>query len=91
MSDLEGVLGYYGSGIELGRLTRAEGLIEAARTKELILRYVPKGSTVLDVGGGVGFYADWLAHEGHVVRLIDPVPEHVEEARGAAGPEERAE
>src|SRR5206468_4812789 len=49
----------------------------------------PKGSTVLDVGGGVGFYADWLAHEGHVVRLIDPVPEHVEEARGAAGPEER--
>jgi SAM-dependent methyltransferase len=39
---------------------------------------------VLDVGGGPGVYASWLAGLGYRVRLIDPVPMHVEQAREAA-------
>ncbi len=41
---------------------------------------------MLDVGGGPGAYAAWLAEKGYDVRLVDPVRLHVEEAerRGAA-------
>src|SRR3712207_8247911 len=36
---------------------------------------------VLDVGGGEGVHAAWLAADGHDVHLVDPVPAHVEQAR----------
>jgi ubiquinone/menaquinone biosynthesis C-methylase UbiE len=35
---------------------------------------------VLDVGGGPGAYAEWLAAVGYEVRLVDPVPLHVQQA-----------
>ena len=38
---------------------------------------------MLDVGGGPGRYASWLAGEGHEVHLIDPVGLHVEQAEEA--------
>ena len=48
---------YYNRGIEAGRLFRSHGLIEFARTQELILRHLPSPPcTVLDVGGGPGAY-----------------------------------
>jgi SAM-dependent methyltransferase len=40
---------------------------------------------VLDVGGGPGRYADWLASAGYSVHLLDPAPVHVREARRRAG------
>jgi ubiquinone/menaquinone biosynthesis C-methylase UbiE len=43
----------------------------------------PPPARVLDVGGGPGPYACWLAREGYAVCLVDPVPRHVEEARSA--------
>jgi SAM-dependent methyltransferase len=86
-----GVLDFYASGVERERLTRSEGLIEAVRTQELLSRFIQPASTILDVGGGPGFYADWLARQGHRVRLIDPVPLHVEEARQLAGDPPRFE
>ncbi|MBA2476870.1 MAG: class I SAM-dependent methyltransferase [Actinobacteria bacterium] len=76
---------HYSSRPEIDRLTMRSGLLEAARTQELLLRYLPEGATVLDVGGGDGFYAEWLARRGHPVQLLDAVPLHVEEARRRAG------
>ena len=74
---------YYERGGEAGRLAGAfpSGPLELARTQELIVRYMPPGQLdVLDVGGGPGVYAEWLASQGHRVRLIDPVAHHVEQA-----------
>src|SRR4051812_20839577 len=82
---------YYAQGVEVGRLSRGAGLIEAARTQELLSRYLGPQSIVLDVGGGPGFYADWLARQGHQVLLVDPVPLHVDVARRLAGDPARFE
>jgi ubiquinone/menaquinone biosynthesis C-methylase UbiE len=35
------------------------------------------GSVVLDVGGGTGVHAAWLAADGHAVHVVDVVAEHV--------------
>lgn len=40
---------------------------------------------VLDVGGGTGVHAEWLASDGHTVHLIDPVPGHIEVAATLPG------
>lgn len=73
---------YEDKGGEPGRLLSGRGLIEAARTKELVERHLPAGLlSVLDVGGGGGYYASWLAAIGHQVVMLDPVPLHVERAR----------
>jgi ubiquinone/menaquinone biosynthesis C-methylase UbiE len=40
---------------------------------------------VLDVGGGSGVYAEWLAGRGYAVTLVDPVPLHVRQAAGRPG------
>jgi ubiquinone/menaquinone biosynthesis C-methylase UbiE len=48
------------------------------RTQELLARLLPPPpATVLDVGGGTGVHADWLAQRGYSVHVIDPVEEHV--------------
>jgi len=61
------------------------GRLEYLRTSELLARYLPPPpATILDVGGGVGVYALPLAREGYSVHLIDAVPLHVEQARGAS-------
>jgi SAM-dependent methyltransferase len=41
---------------------------------------------VLDVGGGPGNYATWLAEDGYEVKLIDATPELVEQARAGEPP-----
>jgi SAM-dependent methyltransferase len=76
---------YYEQGRERERLTRGGGTLELVRTQELLLRYLPPPpADVLDVGGGPGVYAAWLAHAGYRVHLIDPLPLHVEQAAEAA-------
>ncbi len=78
---------YYESGREVGRLADGSlaGPLEYARTIELLQRLVPgQRCRILDVGGGPGAYATWLAGLGHSVQLIDPVRRHVDLA-GAAG------
>ena len=78
------VLAYYESGGERGRLDTPLGEVELLRTQELLLRYLRPSSDVLDVGGGTGVYAEWLAALGHRVRLVDPVPLHLWEAQQRA-------
>jgi SAM-dependent methyltransferase len=83
MTDLDpAIRAYYDRGDEADRL--AGPSLERVRTQELIERYLPAGELeVLDVGGGAGVYAGWLATKGHGVSLVDPVPLHVEQARTA--------
>ncbi|MBR7827631.1 methyltransferase domain-containing protein [Actinospica sp. MGRD01-02] len=68
---------------EIDRLSiDAVGRLERERTKELLLRFLPPApARVLDVGGGPGVYASWLATIGYDVTLVDPVARHREQAR----------
>jgi len=79
------ILGYYALGLEQGRLDEDYFPLERARTQELVLRHLaPPPGVVLDVGGGAGAYAFWLAEAGYEVHLLDPVPLHVEQAEAAS-------
>ena len=72
---------HYGTGYEKDRLGKGTSAIEFARTKELLQRFMPPPpATVLDIGGGPGAYALWLADLGYRVHLIDAVALHVEQA-----------
>src|SRR5436190_432260 len=65
-----------------GRYDKFAGLMDP---QELLERYLPPApAVILDVGGGPGVYAYWLARRGYTVHLIDAVPLHVEEARLAS-------
>jgi SAM-dependent methyltransferase len=76
---------YYQTGVELGRLERGYWRLEFARTKELLLRYLPPAPVqVLDVGGGPGAYAEWLADAGYEVKLVDALAFHVQHAQELA-------
>ena len=76
------IAAYYERGREKDRLRTGAGLLECQRTQNLLRRFLPvPPARVLDVGGGPGRYAAWLAREGYEVTLIDPVPLHVEQAR----------
>jgi SAM-dependent methyltransferase len=78
------VRAYYERGDELDRLAGGTpaGPLELARTQELLGRFLPAApADVLDVGGGPGRYAAWLADLGHRVTLVDPVELHVAQAR----------
>jgi SAM-dependent methyltransferase len=76
---------HYASGYEAGRLSSGPGLLEAARTRELLGRFLPPAPAVVrDVGGGPGPYAAWLARVGYEVHLLDITPVHVDLAREAS-------
>jgi ubiquinone/menaquinone biosynthesis C-methylase UbiE len=79
------IVRHYTEADEASRLNTGWFQLEQARTKELILRHIPRApATILDVGGGAGTYACWLASRGYEVHLIDPVPQHVEQACAAS-------
>lgn len=76
--DNESIERYYAGGIERSRLEQDYFLIEALRTKEIISRYLSgKALSILDIGGGTGYYAFWLQLLGHRVSLIDLSKENV--------------
>ena len=76
------IVRHYGDADESSRLGTGWFQLEQVRTQELILRHLPPApATVIDVGGGAGAYACWLASRGYQVHLLDPVPKHVEQAR----------
>jgi len=56
------------------------------RTVELLGRVLPAPpARVLDVGGGTGIHARWLARDGYDVTLVDLMAEHVERAATIEG------
>src|SRR5207248_9529841 len=57
-------------------------------TREILHRYLPDPpARILDVGGGTGVHASWLAEEGHSVHVVDVTPRHVENVRVELGPQ----
>src|SRR4051812_3554370 len=75
---------------EADRLRRGAGRLELVRTQEIIRRHLPGPPLeILDVGGGAGVHAAWLADDGYAVHLVDPMPSHVEQAKLLAGPRRR--
>ena len=83
------ILAYYQQAAESTRLQSGPSQLEFARTKEVIDRWLERSpAVILDVGGGPGAYAIWLADLGHEVHLVDPVAElvaHAQSLRGADG------
>jgi ubiquinone/menaquinone biosynthesis C-methylase UbiE len=76
---------FYSGASEDKRLTFGLGPLEFERNKELIARYLPAGNLfIIDVGGGPGVYAEWLAEMGHNVHLVDPVRKHIQQAQKRA-------
>jgi len=80
------ILSFYRQTHESKRLTNdVRGQIEFARTQEIITRYLPAPpAVVLDIGGGAGPYACWLAKIGYEVHLVDAVDLHIEQAQEAS-------
>ncbi|MGC5012858.1 class I SAM-dependent methyltransferase [Streptosporangium sp. DT93] len=80
------LLDYYGQDREDERLRTGRGRLELWRTQDVLRAALPAApARVLDVGGGTGVHAEWLAADGHEVELLDPVPLHVERAARLAG------
>lgn len=79
------IAAHYAAVDEAGRLDRPGSQIERVRTRELMSRYLPPPpAVVLDIGGGAGVHAFWLAARGYAVHLVDPVPRHIQQARARA-------
>jgi 2-polyprenyl-3-methyl-5-hydroxy-6-metoxy-1,4-benzoquinol methylase len=82
MDDSESVIAHYEATREESRLATGLGRIELLRTQEILHRYLPPPpAQVLDVGGGTGVHAEWLAEEGFNVHLVDLSERHVEKVR----------
>ena len=79
------IIAHYESMDEAQRLHKPGSEIERLRTQELLQRYLPPPPVaILDVGGGAGVYAFWLADRGYQVHLVDGIPLHVSQAEEAA-------
>src|SRR5438045_9567239 len=63
---------------ESQRIVKGLHELELVRTREIVERHLPAGRLrVLDVGGGPGVHARWLAQARHEVDVVDPMPRHV--------------
>lgn len=71
---------FYSETSEEDRLRLGLGPLEFERNQELIGRHLSPGARILDVGGGPGIYAEWLAKQGYEVILVDPVQKHIRQA-----------
>jgi SAM-dependent methyltransferase len=81
----EAIAVHYASGYEADRLHQGAGQLDRERSRELLGRFLPPApATLLDIGGGPGSHACWLAARGYEVHLIDITPLHVELARQAS-------
>lgn len=79
------IIEHYETVEEAERLESADSEIEKIRTQELLRRYLPPApAVILDIGGGAGVYAFWLAERGYQVHLVDGTPRHVAQAEEVA-------
>lgn len=81
------VVAFYGRGSEEQRLRQGRARLELERVRTILDARLPSPpATIVDVGGGPGVHATWLAERGYEVHLLDPVPLHVEQALAAGAP-----
>ncbi len=79
------VADHYASGYEAARLHTGTGQLDRERSRELLKRFLPPPpATLLDVGGGPGGHACWLAQQGYAVHLVDITPLHARLAAEAS-------
>jgi|SRR5579884_452966 len=79
------IAAHYADGDERERLHGGASRLEFVRTQRILCQVLPPAPAgVLDIGGGPGAYAAWLAREGYAVHLLDALPLHVAQAREAA-------
>ncbi|GIM96867.1 methyltransferase [Paractinoplanes toevensis] len=85
METIAAISGYYVRGGEVDRLSVGRSRLEFLRTQDVLRRLLPaRPARVLDVGGA-GVHARWLAADGYRVRLVDPMPLHVQHAAAIGG------
>jgi ubiquinone/menaquinone biosynthesis C-methylase UbiE len=76
---MDEVVHHYETHNEEERLATGIMQLEFVRTQEILRRHLaPAPATVLDVGGGTGVHARWLAADGYRVHVVDVTPRHVE-------------
>lgn len=76
---MDEVIHHYENHQEEDRLASGIDQLELVRTREILRRSLrPPPASILDVGGGTGAHARWLAEDGHRVHVIDVTPRHVE-------------
>jgi ubiquinone/menaquinone biosynthesis C-methylase UbiE len=81
----EQVSHHYASGYEADRLHTGTGNLDRERSRELLKRFLPLApARILDVGGGPGGHACWLAQQGYEVHLVDITPLHAQLAGEAS-------
>lgn len=86
MGEYEDVIGHYETIREEDRISAGLGQLELVRTQEVLRRHLPRPPTrVLDIGGGTGVHASWLAQDGYDVHVIDLTPRHVEKIQNGLG------
>lgn len=74
---------YYAEGNEQERL--ATHRLERDRTLWILEKHLPPPpARILDIGGAAGAYAFPLAQKGYEVYLIDPILQHIEQAKAYA-------
>lgn len=67
---------------ESDRLDKGTARLEGERTRDVLREHLPAPpARILDVGGGPGAYAFWLAERSYEVHLLDVVPRHIEQAK----------
>lgn len=82
----EQILRYYEERDEDGRLRSGVERLELLRIQDILRRVLPAApARILDVGGGSGVHAQWLAADGYIVHVVDPVARHVRQAAELAG------
>jgi SAM-dependent methyltransferase len=78
-------LEHHAQGQEQNRLQSGSGLLEFARTIEILQRHLPPApAPIADVGAGGGPHSIWLAQLGHQVLARDLVLGHVEQLQSEA-------
>jgi SAM-dependent methyltransferase len=76
------IVTYYDQYPEESRLESGPSRLEFERTKEILMRVLPRPpARIVDVGGASGVYSAWLAARGYDVHLVDASPRLVEQAR----------
>ncbi len=84
--DLRAVVAHYESIREEDRLATGTGGLELLRTQEVLRRHLPEPpARIVDIGGGTGAHAAWLAAAGYKVHVVDLAPRHVERVRADLG------
>lgn len=84
MKDNDAVRAFYDAGVQAEWRRLENHPVEFAITKHYLQRYIRPGERVLDLGGGPGRYALWLAQMGCDVVLVDLSPANVAFAREKA-------